>query len=107
MTVCALTFWRAPPRLPLIFLLRLVAVCPRFRFRLARLAPRWCLLAPPVRGVLRLVADTRNPFFEQKCIFCDKHDFARVLSGLVQFRCVILGSRRNNISCQLQAEYKI
>jgi len=38
---------------------------PRFRFRPARLAPRRYSLAPPVRGVLRLVADTRNPFFEK------------------------------------------
>ena len=37
------------------------------RGRLARLAPRQCLLAPPVRGVLRLLTHTRNPFFQEKC----------------------------------------
>lgn len=34
-----------------------------FPLRPARLAPRWCISAPPVRGVLRLVAGTRKPFF--------------------------------------------
>lgn len=52
------------------------------RCRVARLAPRWCLLAPPVRGVLRLVGGTRNPFFREKCIFYQKHDFPCVFSGL-------------------------
>ena len=102
MTVCALTLWRAPPRIPLIFFLRLVAFCLRFRFRLARLAPRWCLLAPPVRGVLRLVADTRNPFFQEKCIFYNKPDFSHVLGGLGQFPVADLGSYRNFISRRLE-----
>ena len=31
----------------------------------ARLAPRWCISAPPVRGVLSLTPNTRNPFFQQ------------------------------------------
>ncbi|PJI86198.1 hypothetical protein BC777_2558 [Yoonia maricola] len=68
------------------FLARLACIISVFslasRCRVARLAPRWCLLAPPVRGVLRLVADTRNPFFREKCIFCDKHEFLHVLRGL-------------------------
>jgi len=42
---------------------RLVSVCPRFRFRLDRLAPRWSVSARPVKGGLRLVADARKCFF--------------------------------------------
>ena len=63
-TGCALTCLARPALVPLIFLIRLVSVCLRFRFRLARLAPRWSVSARPVRGVLELVADTRNPFFQ-------------------------------------------
>ena len=53
------------------------------RCRLARLAPRWCIAAPPVRGVLRLVAHTRNPFFQEKCkimICTAKHLKPRLLA---------------------------
>lgn len=40
------------------------------------------LVSASGEGVLRLVADTRNPFFREKCIFYDKHDFPYVLRGL-------------------------
>ena len=58
------------------------------RCRLARLAPRWCIAAPPVRGVLRLVAHTRNPFFQEKCIFYDNADFYSNFSNLGYLYCV-------------------
>ena len=63
-------FLARPAQIPLIFLVRLVSIRPRFRFRPARLTPRRCISAPPVRGVLRLVADTRNPFFREMRNFC-------------------------------------
>ena len=75
-TGCAVTFWRAPPVLSLFLVLRLVAVCLRFRFRVARLAPRWCISAPPVRGVLRLVAGTRKCFFAEMSSFSKKPHFS-------------------------------
>ncbi len=90
-----------------IFSFRLVTVCLRFRFRVARLAPRWCLLAPPVRGVLRLVGDTRNPFFREKCIFCDKPDFSHVLGGLRQFTVANAGSLRNILRQNANGAHKI
>ncbi len=77
------------------------------RCRVARLAPRWCLLAPPVRGVLRLVADTRNPFFREKCIFCDKHDFPHVLGGLRHFPCADPRSDRNYLRRNGNRTYQI
>ncbi len=55
---------------------------PRFRFRPARLAPRWCIAAPPVKRLLRRVTDTRNPFFQEICIFHDNPDFFRFLLEL-------------------------
>ena len=39
------------------------------RCRLARLAPRWCISAPPVKGYLRIEPDTRKPFFERTVMF--------------------------------------
>ena len=44
----------------------------RFLDRVARLAPRWCISAPPVRGVLGLVAETRKCFFSEMCTFFDE-----------------------------------
>jgi len=58
------------------------------RCSLARLAPRQCIAAPPVRGVLRLLAHTRNPFFQEKRIFCDKPDFCSDFSILGYLCCV-------------------
>ena len=75
-----------------------VTVCLRFRFRLARPAPRWSVSARPVRGVLRLVPGTRNPFFQQTCIFCDNHLFPSVSAYLQPFHCVNLRSYRNFIT---------
>ena len=66
---CALSSWRAPPLVPRIFPPYRTKP-PRLRFRPPRLAPRWCISAPPVWGVLRLVAQTRNPFFAVLCSFC-------------------------------------
>ena len=66
---CALSSWRAPPLVPRIFPLYRTKL-PRLRFRPPRLAPRWCISAPPVWGVLRLVTQTRNPFFAVLCSFC-------------------------------------
>ena len=52
------------------------------RGRLARLAPRQCLLAPPVRGVLRLLTHTRNPFFQEKLVFYFEANSSHVFSML-------------------------
>ncbi|UOA19458.1 hypothetical protein DSM14862_02264 [Sulfitobacter indolifex] len=65
---CALSSWRAPPLVPRIFPLYRTKP-PRFRFRPPRLAPRWCISAPPVWGVLRLVAQTRKQKFEKRRYF--------------------------------------
>ena len=51
-------------------------VCP------ARLAPRWSVSARPVRGVLELATETRNPFFQQTCNFCGKAILTHVFMGL-------------------------
>ena len=93
------------------FLARLACIISVFRLasrcRVARLAPRWCLLAPPVRGVLRLVAGARTPFFREICIFYDKHDFPCVFRGLVQFTCVTRGSHRNFLRQNGNRTYQI
>ena len=62
-TGCARFFLARPASFTSDFVLRLVAVCLRFRFRPARLAPRCCVAAASVRGYLRLVPGARNPFF--------------------------------------------
>ncbi len=41
----------------------------RFLDRVARLAPRWCISAPPVKWVLGPVAGPRNHFFAYRRIF--------------------------------------
>ncbi len=63
--------------------------------------------APPVRGVLRLLTGTRNPFFREKCIFCDKPDFSHVLGGLGQFQYVDAGSDRNFLRQNRNRIYQI
>ncbi len=75
-------FFGAPRPITSDLFLRLVAVCLRFRFRVARLAPRWCISAPPVRGVLRLVRGTRKCFFEEIRIFSKKPYFPLKNMGL-------------------------
>ena len=62
---CALSSWRAPPLVPRIFPLYRTKL-PRLRFRPPRLASRWCISAPPVWGVLRLVTQTRKQKFEKR-----------------------------------------
>ncbi len=82
MTGCALTSLARPASITSDLFLRLVAVCLRFRFRVARLAPRWCISAPPVRGVLRLVRGARKCFFEENAFFSKKPHFPRKNRGL-------------------------
>ena len=106
-TRCALTSWRAPPRIPLIFL-----VASRFRpsafpLQCGPSGAPLCASAPPVRGVLRLVTETRNPFFQEKCIFCDKPDFSHVLGGLRQFQYADAGSVRNFLRRNRNRIYQI
>ena len=78
-TGCAVTYWRAPPQIP-------QCSCLPSRWSVAPLvclAARWSVSARPVRGVLRLVADTRNPFFHRIASFLDFYDFPYVLRGLL------------------------
>jgi hypothetical protein len=65
MTGCALTYLARPASFASDFILppRCRPVC------LARLAPRWCISAPPVRWVLGLVAETRKRFFKEMSSF--------------------------------------
>ena len=74
-----------------VFSLRLVAVCLRFRFRVARLAPRWCISAPPVRGYLRSVPRPCNPFFREICDFCVQGHFSYKNRLLVADYCPKMG----------------
>ncbi len=62
MTVCALTCSARPACIISVFSLA-------SRCRVARLAPRWCISAPPVRGYLRIQPQTRNPFFRETSYF--------------------------------------
>ncbi len=48
----------------------------------ARLAPRRCISAPPVKGVLRLVTDARKSFFCEKALFLRFSHFANENSVL-------------------------
>ena len=77
------------------------------RCRVARLAPRWCLLAPPVRGVLRLVTGTRNPFFREKCIFCAGPYFSHVFRELEKFLFTDPRSYRNILRRNGNRTYQI
>jgi len=61
-TRCALTF--GAPRL--IYLYFYSCVSLRLHLCLARLAPRWCISAPPVKGYLRRVTETCKCFFSEK-----------------------------------------
>ena len=92
-------------------LARLACIISVFRLasrcRVARLAPRRCLLAPPVRGVLRLVAETRNPFFREKCIFCDKPCFPFIFRVLRQFNYADPRSDRNILRRNGNRTYQI
>ena len=67
------------PRLEYLWflVLRLVAVWPVWR----PVGALVCASAPPVRGVLRLVADTRNPFFHKNAFFA-KFPVFRLFSGV-------------------------
>ena len=96
MTGCALASWRAPPVVPLIFFLRLVAVPAVSGVSRPSGAP-WCISAPPVRGVLRLVTEARNPFFRSVCIFCDRTGFGGVFRGLRHFSYPDAGSDCKNV----------
>ncbi|MEP5728734.1 MAG: hypothetical protein ABJL67_05095, partial [Sulfitobacter sp.] len=60
-----------PPNLP-----------PRLRFRLARPASPQSVAARPVRGVLELPIQTRNPFFKEIGIFSDHLYFSSKNSAL-------------------------
>ena len=62
-------FLARPAQIPLIFLIRLVTVPPRLRFRPARLAPRQCISAPPVRASFRYSAPDLQPLFSPKMHF--------------------------------------
>jgi hypothetical protein len=106
-TVCALTCLARPASDTSNFLIAGLPVGLRFRFRLVRLASRWCLLAPPVRGVLRLVAHTRNPFFEEICFFYETPDFPHVFGGLRQFKFADLTSACNFLVQKLDNENNI
>ncbi|MEP2531503.1 hypothetical protein, partial [Shimia sp.] len=66
-----------------------------------RLAPRWCISAPPVRGVLRFDRHGRNPFFSKTSSFSvfsyfpckmntlPKVDFKNTLSNATKLRPLI------------------
>ncbi len=62
---CALNYRRARPSTS-EFLLTASEPSRPFPTRPTRLAPRQCISAPPVRGVLRLVRSGRKGFFRQK-----------------------------------------
>ncbi len=64
-TRSALSSWRNLRQLPLLFL-------PRFPLEHRSVVPSGvplCASAPPVRGYLRIAADTRNPFFRETSSF--------------------------------------
>ena len=61
---CALTFG-APARQPLECLAASSASAPRLRLAAAPSGAPSCASAPPVKGLLRIPPDTRNPFFRK------------------------------------------
>ena len=77
------------------------------RCRVARLAPRCGVSVASVRGVLRLVSETRNPFFREKCIFCDETVFSYVFRWLRQDNCASTPRKRNFIRQEKNNEYNI
>jgi hypothetical protein len=64
------------------FLLRFPCRPSAFPLRCGPSGVPLCASAPPVKWVLRLVADTRNPFFQEMCIFCGRPHFLYKNRGL-------------------------
>ena len=95
-TGCALTFWRAPPVLSLFsFCVSLPAVSS-----VARLAPRWCITAPPVKGCLRRVAKTRKPFFHETRSFLQKSVLSSKNNELCADYFILCGSAAIKLPCK-------
>ncbi len=78
-------FLARPACLLSIFFLRRVPV----RFRLGRLAPRWCISAPPVRGYLRFGAGGRKCFFFGTSQFFTTTPRFRPKTGGYEMKCRI------------------
>ena len=69
---------RAPPALPLFFVVRLVAV----PFPSGPSGAPSCASAPPVKGYLRIGRCTRNPFFQETSYFFRNSNFLFSFSAL-------------------------